>query len=158
MSKTMYGMGLLACALLALGCETMQSKTAQGALVGSAIGAGSGAIIGNQTDHAGAGTAIGAGIGAVSGALIGHAMENNQQKPQQYPSSSTTTQSSGALTQFCPVGGERYAADVKYCPIHGVELKPVQQTRGRLLWQKAALCNGCGFLFSALSSSLVSGK
>ena len=129
MSKTMYGMGLLACALLALGCETLQtSKTAQGALVGSAIGAGTGAILGNQEGHhAGAGTAIGAGIGAVSGALIGHAMESNDKKAatqQQYPAA--TTQSSTALTQFCPVGGERYTSDVKYCPIHGVELKPVQ--------------------------------
>ena len=127
MSKGWYGIGLLACAMLALGCETMQSKTAQGALLGSALGAGSGAIIGNQSDHAGAGTAIGAGIGAIGGALIGHAMESNEQKAatQQYPSSSSTA-SSSSQTQFCPVGGETYGPDVKYCPIHGVELKPKQ--------------------------------
>ena len=128
MSKVLYGVSLLACAMLALGCETMQSKTAQGALVGSAIGAGAGAILGNQEGHhAGAGTAIGAGLGAVSGALIGHAMESNQQKAttQTYPAASTPAASS-ALTQFCPVGGERYTNDVKYCPIHGVELKPAQ--------------------------------
>ena len=128
MSKGWYGMGLFACAMLALGCETMQSKTAQGALLGSAIGAGGGAILGNQEGHhAGSGAAIGAGLGALSGALIGHAMEANEQKAatQQYPSSSTTS-SSSSQTQFCPVGGETYGPDVKYCPIHGVELKPKQ--------------------------------
>ena len=125
MSKqVMYGMGLLACAALALGCETMQSKTAQGALAGSAIGAGAGAILGNQEGHhAGQGAAIGAGLGALSGALIGHAMENNQ--PQAAPATSATP-SKSALTMFCPVGGERYTSDVKYCPIHGVELKSAQ--------------------------------
>lgn len=129
MSKQRLVGSLLACAVLALGCETMQSKTAQGAVLGGAIGAGSGAILGNQSDHAGAGTAIGAGIGALSGALIGHAMEANEQKAttQQYPNSSTsTTTAAPAKTQFCPVGGEEYGPDIRYCPIHGVELKPKQ--------------------------------
>jgi len=103
----------------------MQSKTAQGALVGSAIGAGTGAIIGNQSDHAGAGTAIGAGVGALTGGLIGHALEQKEKQAatQQYPASSAPAQ---AAERFCPVGGERYAGATQYCPIHGVELKPVQ--------------------------------
>ena len=28
-----------------------------------------------------------------------------------------------ARTKFCPVGGELYGEDVKYCPTHGVELR-----------------------------------
>jgi hypothetical protein len=28
-----------------------------------------------------------------------------------------------ARTKFCPVGGELYGEDIKYCPSHGVELK-----------------------------------
>ena len=113
-------MAVLAIALA--GCEAMgtaaQSKTNQGAVLGGLLGAGTGAIIGNQTDHAGAGTAIGAGLGALGGGLIGHAMEENSQHAQQQATPPAT-----ARTKFCPVGGELFGEDVKYCPNHGVELR-----------------------------------
>lgn len=118
---------LLAVAALA-GCESLgtaaQSKTNQGAVLGGLLGAGTGAIIGNQSDHAGAGTAIGAGLGALGGALVGHAMEEKSQAAQQQtfpPAATTPAPAVGA--KFCPVGGETYDASVKYCPVHGVELK-----------------------------------
>ena len=114
------GVALVAAGLA--GCESMgtaaQSKTNQGAVLGGLLGAGTGAIIGNQTDHAGAGTAIGAGLGALGGAMVGHAMEENQQRTQQQ-----TTPVATNRTKFCPVGGELYGEDVKYCPNHGVELR-----------------------------------
>lgn len=113
----------IAVAAVALaGCETMgtaaQSKTTQGAVLGGLLGAGTGAIIGNQTDNAGAGTAIGAGLGALGGGLVGHALEEQSQKTQQQ-----TTPVATGKTKFCPVGGELYGEDVKYCPNHGVELR-----------------------------------
>ena len=111
-----------ALAVLVTGCESMgtaaQSKTVQGTVLGSALGAGTGAIIGNQTGHAGAGTAIGAGIGALGGALVGHGMAEQDQPLQRQQ-----TPVAGHLTKFCPVGGELYDASVKYCPVHGAELK-----------------------------------
>ena len=116
----------------ALGCESMgtaaQSKTVQGATLGGLLGAGTGAIIGNQSDHAGAGTAIGAAIGALGGGLIGHGMEESQRSqqalpPASSPSSSTSTGAGTGMTKFCPVGGEVYPDNVKYCPNHGVELR-----------------------------------
>ena len=114
------GVGLLAVVLT--GCESMgtaaQSKTTQGAVLGGLLGAGTGAIVGNQSDHAGAGTAIGAGLGALGGALVGHALEENEQKAQQQSTPPATKR-----TKFCPVGGELYGEDVKYCPNHGVELR-----------------------------------
>lgn len=121
-----WGVLAMACAMVAAGCESMQSKTAQGALAGGALGAGTGAIIGHQTGRAGEGTAIGAGLGALGGALVGHAMDQQNKKAtqQQYPSSSGTQSQSPSM--FCPVGGERYSSDVRYCPIHGVELKKVE--------------------------------
>ena len=126
MRREMTAVGVTAAALLLAGCETMgtaaQSKTTQGAVLGSLLGAGTGAIIGNQTDHAGAGTAIGAGLGALGGGLIGHAMEENSQKVQQQSTPPAT-----ARTKFCPVGGELYGEDVKYCPNHGVELRYKEQ-------------------------------
>ena len=105
-----------------VGCESMgtaaQSQTTQGAVLGGLLGAGTGAIVGNQTDHPGAGTAIGAGLGALGGAMVGHALEENRQRTEQQ-----TTPPATKRTKFCPVGGELYGEDVKYCPNHGVELR-----------------------------------
>lgn len=120
------------CAIALMGCEQMgtaaQSKTTQGAVLGGLVGAGTGAIIGNQSDHPGAGTAIGAGIGALSGALIGHAMEEKDKaaQQQQYPAATQAPAAAATATgktKFCPVGGETYDENVKYCPTHGVELR-----------------------------------
>ena len=47
----------------------------RGALVGGALGAGTGAIIGNAVGSPLAGTAIGAGVGALSGAAIGGGLD-----------------------------------------------------------------------------------
>jgi len=60
-----------------VGCYT--TPTEQGALAGSAIGAGLGAIVGNQTGHGAEGALIGAGAGALSGALIGNAVDPDNQ-------------------------------------------------------------------------------
>jgi hypothetical protein len=61
------------------GCESL-SHTENGALAGGAIGAGTGALIGNMTGHAGGGALIGAGVGALSGGLIGHAADQTEKK------------------------------------------------------------------------------
>ncbi len=108
------------------GCEGLgtaaQSKTVQGAALGSALGAATGAIIGNQSDHAGAGTAIGAGLGALGGGLVGRALEENAAAAERRALPAAT-----ARTKFCPVGGELYGEDIKYCPTHGVELRYKEQ-------------------------------
>ena len=120
--KQSLAVGIAVLALAASGCENMgtaaQSKTVQGGVLGSALGAGAGAIIGNQTGHAGSGAAIGAGLGALGGGLLGHGMEEQERRLQQQSTPVATNK-----TKFCPVGGELYSEDVKYCPIHGVELK-----------------------------------
>lgn len=120
--KQVAAMGVAAIAVLLAGCETMgtaaQSKTTQGAVLGGLLGAGTGAIIGNQSDNAGAGTAIGAGLGALGGGLIGRALEESEQRAQQQATPPAT-----ARTKFCPVGGEVYGEEIKYCPTHGVELR-----------------------------------
>lgn len=133
--RVVIGVGLTTGAAALAGCESMgtaaQSKTNQGAVLGGLLGAGTGAIIGNQTGHAGAGTAIGAGLGALGGGLLGHGMEERSTAAQRqtFPPA-TTGQStpgssaySGAGVKFCPVGGEVYDEGVKYCPVHGVELR-----------------------------------
>ncbi|MBI4343782.1 MAG: glycine zipper 2TM domain-containing protein [Candidatus Omnitrophica bacterium] len=113
---------LVIAGLAMAGCEAVgtaaQKKSVQGGLLGSALGAGAGAIIGNQTGRAGEGAAIGAGLGALGGALVGNAMEEQAQAAQ-----SQATPVATGKTKFCPVGGELYGEDMKYCPNHGVELR-----------------------------------
>ncbi len=114
------------------GCEAMgtaaQSKTTQGAVLGGLLGAGTGAIVGSQSDRPGAGTAIGAGLGALGGAMVGHALEEQEKRLQQQQMPPATGQAPAAgRTKFCPVGGETYPDNVKYCPNHGVELRYKEQ-------------------------------
>ena len=57
---------LLVVAVAALGCETYGESAGLGALIGS----GAGAIIGNQSGHAGQGALIGAVVGGAAGLII----------------------------------------------------------------------------------------
>jgi hypothetical protein len=70
--------------LAATGCQTPSGnpdRTATGALTGGAIGAGTGAIIGNYSGHHTAeGAAIGGAIGLVTGGIIGNAMDQQQRE------------------------------------------------------------------------------
>ncbi len=75
--------GLAAVMLIIAGCTTPEGqpdRTATGALTGGAIGAGTGAIIGNASGHAGAGALIGGAIGALTGGVIGNAMDQQQRE------------------------------------------------------------------------------
>ena len=89
-------------ALTLAGCTTSQ----KGATIGGLGGATLGGIIGHQVGGNGiAGAAIGGVVGSTAGMIIGEKMD----------------------TMFCPVGGEHYTSDVKFCPVHGVELKPIEK-------------------------------
>ena len=63
-----YTVVLIGATGLCVGCTTTQD----GAVAGGLIGAGLGAIIGNQSGHAGEGALIGAGAGAGIGAIVGN--------------------------------------------------------------------------------------
>jgi hypothetical protein len=82
MTRTFYLTALAA--MLAVGCYTPEGRpdrTATGALTGGAIGAGTGAIIGNYAGHNTAGgAAIGGAIGALTGGIIGHSMDEQQRE------------------------------------------------------------------------------
>ncbi len=72
---------LLLSAVILAACSTPQpgaDKTQGGVIVGSAWGAGTGAIIGNQLSLAGEGAAVGAGLGLVAGALGGGTHDYNE--------------------------------------------------------------------------------
>ena len=77
--KTMMALVLCGAALFALaGCET--TPTQQGAVIGGALGAGAGAIIGNQSGHGGEGALIGAAGGALAGAVAGDQVDEARKK------------------------------------------------------------------------------
>ena len=54
------------------------SNTIGGALIGGAVGAGAGALIGSAAGRPGTGAAIGGGVGLVGGAVIGSSMDREQ--------------------------------------------------------------------------------
>ena len=85
---------------LAAGCATT-TPTQKGALAGSAVGAGLGAIIGHQSGDAGKGALIGAAAGGLGGALLGDAM----------------------ASRVCPTCGRDYFADQTHCPLDGAALR-----------------------------------
>jgi uncharacterized protein YcfJ len=62
--------------IFAVGCD---SDAKNDALIGSAVGAGAGAIIGHQSGHATQGALIGGGAGAAGGYIIGNEQDKKQQ-------------------------------------------------------------------------------
>lgn len=75
---------LLAIGVLALGVGCNTTPTQDGALLGGALGAGLGAIVGNQSGHGGEGALVGAGAGALIGAIAGDQVEQAQRREHAY--------------------------------------------------------------------------
>jgi outer membrane lipoprotein SlyB len=73
------GCGAVLPVLLVCGCSSM-SNTDKGVLGGGAIGAGTGALVGSATGHAGAGALIGGAVGAVTGGLVGNAVDKSEER------------------------------------------------------------------------------
>lgn len=84
--KKLTMLSLTAAALLVAGCNT--TPTQDGAILGGALGAGTGAIIGHQSGHQGEGALIGAGVGAITGALVGDQVD--ERRKRQYPQNQKT--------------------------------------------------------------------
>jgi len=103
---------MLLAVVLVLAVAVMSCTTTQkGTVVGGGIGAGAGAIIGNQSGNSGEGALIGGALGALTGAIVGHEIDKSQQPPP--PSHSgyeggyyQTTEPYGA-----PSGGDYYEGD-----------------------------------------------
>ena len=64
-------------------CTEPGQMTGIGAATGGVVGAGLGAIVGNQTGNAGSGLAIGAVAGAGAGAAVGNVLEAQDQAIRQ---------------------------------------------------------------------------
>ncbi len=89
---------ILMLTMLVAGCTTTQ----KGAAIGTAAGAGIGAIIGHQSGNRDKGALIGGAAGALGGYAVGNKMEQKK---------------------FCPTCGKVFTEDKIYCPMDGTELK-----------------------------------
>ena len=78
MIKTRIFSLALALTILCSGCTEPGETTGVAAATGGVIGAGLGAIVGNQTGDPGAGLVIGAAAGAAGGAMVGNALESQE--------------------------------------------------------------------------------
>jgi outer membrane protein OmpA-like peptidoglycan-associated protein len=65
---------VLSAVLILSGCASW-NKTQKGAVVGTAAGAGMGAVIGKASGNTAMGAIIGAAVGGATGAVIGHSMD-----------------------------------------------------------------------------------
>ncbi len=119
---------------LASGCATT-TPTQKGALAGSAVGAGLGAIIGHQSGETGKGALIGAAAGGLGGALLGDAM----------------------ASQFCPACGRGYFSDQTHCSLDGAALRskgvpPQTAQQQNLESQLPKFCTTCGRSYPATAT------
>lgn len=81
------------------------TRTQQGAVIGGAVGAGTGYVVGEQSDHGVEGAVIGGAVGATAGGVIGHELDK---------------------VKFCPQCGREYMAEDQYCSVDGTALKMKQ--------------------------------
>jgi hypothetical protein len=86
-------------ALAASGCPSM-NHTQSGAVVGSGLGALTGAVIGSNSGHAPGGALIGAAVGALAGGTVGHAEDHREARDAAFMQAAYEQQARGALTNF----------------------------------------------------------
>ncbi len=98
--KTIISCILTAVVIISFGCTSTQ----KGAVIGGAVGAGAGAVIGHQSGRAAEGAVIGGAVGAASGTVIGEQV----------------------ATKFCPDCGATYTGGATTCPKCGTTLKDKQ--------------------------------
>ena len=142
------GISLVAVGLLVAGCATA-TPTQKGAVAGSAVGAGLGAIIGHQSVDTGKGALVGAAAGGLAGSLLGDTMASKfcptcgrdyfsdqmncpldgaiLRSKGAPPQTAQQQQAESSLTKFCPACGRSYAEAATYCSEDGTALKAKQQ-------------------------------
>lgn len=80
MKKIITGLALSLLTACAQGTYDDLGQTEKGALLGGGLGAGLGAIVGNQSDNTGAGALIGGAGGALAGGLIGRELDRGREE------------------------------------------------------------------------------
>jgi len=76
--RLLFAGGLALCVVLSTGCATRNQT------VGTAVGAGGGALIGQAIGGNTAGTLIGAGAGALAGNIVGREMDDRDRRQRHH--------------------------------------------------------------------------
>src|SRR5436305_12964855 len=77
--------------LAAAGCQTLNTKKEEGAVIGGATGAVVGGVVGRATGSTARGAIIGAAVGGAAGAIIGHQMDQKAKEIQATVAGATVT-------------------------------------------------------------------
>ncbi len=64
------------------GCQSTKTRAVEGGVIGGALGAIAGGVIGHQSHSGAEGALIGGAVGAITGAVIGAQAEKPKQQPQ----------------------------------------------------------------------------
>jgi outer membrane protein OmpA-like peptidoglycan-associated protein len=84
-----------------IGCASLQTSKAKGAVIGATTGAAAGAVIGNQTGSTARGAIIGAVVGGTAGAVIGHQMDQKAKEiTASVPGATVTRVGEGLVVTF----------------------------------------------------------
>lgn len=87
--------------LVAAGCQTLNTKKEQGAVIGAAGGAVLGGVVGHATGSTARGAIIGAAVGGAAGAIIGHQMDQKAKEIQaKVPGAVVTREGEGLVVTF----------------------------------------------------------
>ncbi|MBP7216372.1 MAG: hypothetical protein KBA46_03700 [Candidatus Omnitrophica bacterium] len=129
------------------GCQTNQTRVAEGAVIGGLLGAAGGGIIGHQSGHGGAGAGIGAAAGALTGAIVGSQIEKpnagtqatgsapsaNQMTMQQVVDLAKQGVHEDVIVDRIRLSGSRFTLtteDVTYLTQQGVSQKVINAMQG----------------------------
>jgi outer membrane protein OmpA-like peptidoglycan-associated protein len=97
--KTRILVSLAAAAFALSSCAALDTKTKQGAVLGTLAGAAAGAAIGGK-DHRAGGALIGAAAGAVAGGLIGRYLDNQAKEIDAIPGAEVQRRDDSLLVNF----------------------------------------------------------
>lgn len=108
------------------GCATMETKTGQGAVVGTAAGAAVGAGLGQAIGRDTKSTLIGAAIGAAAGGLTGAAVGNYMDRQEQAMRDALARSEAASVRREMDVLAVTFKGDVSF-DVNSADLKPGAQ-------------------------------
>ena len=91
---------LMLSALIVIAVASCGSGAKKGAVIGGAVGAGAGAVIGNQGNRTGTGAIVGGAVGAAAGAIIGDYMERQKKELEQVPGADVEREDDRLIVTF----------------------------------------------------------
>lgn len=126
---------------LTAGCQSAQTRSGEGAVIGGVLGAAVGGIVGHQSGRGGEGAAIGAAAGALTGAVVGSSVPKSQQvaNPNQISIQEIIDLSSQGVNENVIIDKIRLsnsrfaltAVDIAYLKEHGVSERVINVMQGK---------------------------